>query len=159
PDLPYFETQFKRQQNLIGSSALSQVAYDKARQDLNAAQQKVKVAKTQAAAALAQLGNDADQPVEQKPFYLQAHSVGDDAQRQLNDTVVRAPFDGIVTNVPSLQVGSYLKKAQQAFSLVSTTNVWVSASPKETELTHVTPGQPVTMTVDMYPDVVWHGVV
>ncbi|HVJ44026.1 MAG TPA: HlyD family secretion protein [Dongiaceae bacterium] len=158
-DLPYFERQFKRQQNLIGSSALSQVAYDKAQQDLNAAQQKVKVAKAQAAAALAQLGNDADQPVEQNPFYLQAQSVVDDAQRQVNDTVVRAPFDGIVTNVPSLQVGSYLKAAQQAFSLVSTTNVWISASPKETELTHVRPGQAVSVTVDMYPDVVWKGVV
>jgi membrane fusion protein (multidrug efflux system) len=158
-DLPYYETQFKRQQNLIGSSALSQVAYDKARQDLNAAQQKVKVAKAEAAAALAQLGNDADQPVEQNPFYLQAKSVVDDAQRQLNDTVVRAPFDGIVTNVPALQIGSYLKAAQQAFSLVSTTRVWIAASPKETELTHVKPGQEVTVTVDMYPDVVWHGVV
>ncbi|HVJ32973.1 MAG TPA: HlyD family secretion protein [Terriglobia bacterium] len=158
-DLPYFETQFKRQQSLIGSSALSQIAYDKAQQDLNAAQQKVKVAKAQAAAALAQLGNDPDQPVEQNPFYLQAQSVVDDAQRQLNNTVVRAPFDGIVTNVPSLQVGSYLKAAQQAFSLVSTTHLWISASPKETELTHVRPGQPVTVTVDMYPDVVWKGVV
>ena len=76
----------------------------------------------------------------------------EDAQRQLNNTVVRAPFDGIVTNVPSLQVGSYLKAAQQAFSLVSTTHLWISASPKETELTHVRPGQPVSIEIDAYPD-------
>lgn len=158
-DLPYYQTQFKRQQNLVGSTAASQVLFDKARQDLSAADQKVKVAKTQADAALAQLGNDADQPVEQNPFYLQAQSVVDDAQRQLNDTVVKAPFDGIVTNVPSLQVGSYLKAAQQAFTLVSTANIWVAASPKETELTHVHPGQAVTVTVDMYPDTEWKGTV
>ncbi|WP_223446283.1 HlyD family secretion protein [Pseudomonas sp. BF-R-19] len=31
--------------------------------------------------------------------------------------------------------------------------------PKETELTHVVVGQPVTITVDSYPGQVWHGVV
>ena len=31
--------------------------------------------------------------------------------------------------------------------------------PKETELTYVRPGQPVTVTVDTYPDAEWHGTV
>ena len=151
--------QFKRQQDLSTSAAASKVAFDKAQQDLISAQQKVSVAKAEAAAALAQLGNDPNQPVEENPFYLQAQSSVDDAQRELNDTVVTAPFDGIVTNVPALQVGSYLKAAQQAFNLVSTTNIWVEASPKETELTHVLPGQQVTVTVDTYPGVEWKGTV
>jgi len=158
-DIPYFQTQFKRQQDLSTSAAASKVAFDKAQQDLISAQQKVSVAKAEAAAALAQLGNDPNQPVEENPFYLQAQSSVDDAQRELNDTVVTAPFDGIVTNVPALQVGSYLKAAQQAFNLVSTTNIWVEASPKETELTHVLPGQQVTVTVDTYPGVEWKGTV
>ena len=34
-----------------------------------------------------------------------------------------------------------------------------TANPKETELTYVRPGQPVTVTVDTYPDVTWHGTV
>ena len=158
-DLPYYQANFKRQQDLVTSAAASRAAYDKAHEDLVAAEQKVKVAQAEAQAALAQLGNDPNQPVEQNPFYLQAQSGVDDAQRQLNDTIVTAPFDGIVTNVPSLQVGSYLRSAQQAFSLISTTNIWISASPKETELTNVKPGQPVTVTVDTYPGVEWKGVV
>ena len=32
-------------------------------------------------------------------------------------------------------------------------------TPKETELTYVRPGQPVTVTVDTYPEFEWHGVV
>ena len=67
----------------------------------SAARQKVAVAKAQAAAMLAQLGGDPDQAVEQNALYLQAKSGVDNAQRDLNDTVVRAPFDGIVTNVPA----------------------------------------------------------
>jgi membrane fusion protein (multidrug efflux system) len=158
-DIPYFQTTFKRQQDLVSSAAASKASYDKAQQDLSAAEQKVKVAKAEAEAALAQLGDDPNQTVEENPFYLQAQSGVDDAQRQLNDTVVMAPFDGIVTNVPALQVGSYLRAAQQAFSLISTNNIWIEASPKETELTNVKVGQPVTVTVDTYPDDEWEGVV
>jgi membrane fusion protein, multidrug efflux system len=158
-DVPYYQTQLKRQEDLRSSAAYSKVASDTAVNALSAAQQKVNVAKAQAGAMLAQLGNDADQPVEQNPFYLQAQAAVDDAQRDLNDTVVKAPFDGVATNVPALQVGQYLKSGQQAFSLVSTTDIWVEASPKETELTYVQPGQAVIVTVDTYPDVEWRGVV
>ncbi len=108
---------------------------------------------------LAQLGGDPNQTIEQNPFYLQAKSGVDNAQRDLNDTVVKAPFDGVVTNVDAIQVGSYLQASQQAFSLVSTSHLWVAASPKETELTYVQPGQPATITVDTYPGVEWKGVV
>lgn len=158
-DIPYYQTNFKRQQDLSSGPAASKAAYDKALQDLTSAQEKVKVAKAQAASALAQLGNDPNQLVEQNPFYLQALAGVDEAQRQLNDTVVTAPFDGIVTNVPALQAGSYLKAAQTAFNLVSTTHIWVTASPKETELTHVQPGQQVTVSVDTYPGITWKGTV
>lgn len=156
-DIPYYQTAFDRQQTLISNSAASHATYDQAKHDLDAAKQKVAVAKAQAQTTLAQLGGDANQPIEQNPLYLEAKSAVDDAQRQLNDTTVRAPFDGVVTNVNALQPGSYLEAAQQAFSLVSTKNMWIAANPKETELTYVKPGQPVTITVDTYPGVEWKG--
>ncbi|MFT4185089.1 MAG: HlyD family secretion protein [Rhizobium sp.] len=158
-DIPYYQTEYERQQNLISSSVASKAAYDQAKHNLEAAQQKVSVAQAQAAATLAQLGGNADLPVEQNPLYLQAKATVDNAQRELDDTVVRAPFDGIATNVPSLQVGAYLTAAQQGFSLVSTTNMWISASPKETELTYVRIGQKVDISVDAYPGVTWKGTV
>jgi membrane fusion protein (multidrug efflux system) len=158
-DLPFYQIQFKRQQDLLPSGAGTKMASDTAQHDLEAAQQKLKVAKAQAQAMLAQLGGDPNQTIEQNPFYLQAKSGVDNAQRDFNDTVVRAPFDGVVTNVEAIQIGSYLQASQQAFSLISTSNVWVEASPKETELTYVRPGQPATVTVDTYPGVEWKGVV
>jgi membrane fusion protein (multidrug efflux system) len=158
-DIPYFQTEYDRQQDLINSSVASKAAYDEAKHNLDAAQQKVSVAQAQAATTLAQLGGNADQPVEQNPLYLQAKAAVDNAQRELDDTVVRAPFDGITTNVPTLQVGAYLTAAQQGFSLVSTTNMWINASPKETELTYVRPGQKVSISVDAYPGVTWKGTV
>jgi len=156
-DIPFFEASFKRQQDLSASAASSRATFDQAKHDLDSAKQKVLVAKAQAQAMLAQLGDDTDQPVEKNPFYLQAQTGVDNAKRDLADTVVRAPFDGVVTNVSSLQVGGYLQASQAAFSLVSSNKVWIGASPKETELTYVRPGQTVTITVDTYPGVEWHG--
>jgi membrane fusion protein (multidrug efflux system) len=46
-----------------------------------------------------------------------------------------------------------------AFYLIAAGQVWVDANPKETELTYVHPGQPVTVTVDTYPDTQWGGTV
>ena len=158
-DLPYYTSVFKRQQDLVSSVVASRATYDQAEHDVTSTHQKVMVAQAQAQAMLAQLGYDANQPVEDNPFYKQAKSAVDEAQRDLNDTAVRAPFDGIVTNVDSLQVGSYLRASQAAFSLVSDTNIWVDASPKETELTYVERGQKAMVTVDTYPGVVWTGVV
>ncbi|TPK95386.1 HlyD family secretion protein [Mesorhizobium sp. B2-4-12] len=158
-DIPYYEAAFQRQQDLLKTSTASKASFDSAQHDLVAARQKVSVAKSQAQAMLAQLGGDANQPVEKNPFYLQAQSGVDDAQRNLADAVVKAPFDGIVTNVDVLQVGKYLPASQPAFSLVSSTDLWIAAEPKETELTYVRPGQTATISVDTYPGAVWHGTV
>ena len=156
-DIPFYEASFKRQQDLSASAASSRATFDQAKHDLDSAKQKVLVARAQAQAMLAQLGEDPDQPVEKNPFYVQAQTGVDNARRDLADTVVRAPFDGVVTNVSSLQVGGYLQASQAAFSLVSSAKVWIGASPKETELTYVRPGQTVTISVDTYPGVEWHG--
>ena len=158
-DLNFFETNYKRQKDLLATGAGTKAAYDSAQHDLEATQQKIAVAKAQAETALAQLSGDANQKIEANPFYLQAKSAVDNAQRDLNDTFVRAPFDGVVTNVDSIQPGSYLQASQAAFSLVSTTHMWIEASPKETELTYVRTGQPATVTVDTYPGVEWKGVI
>lgn len=158
-DIPFFEKTLQRQHDLTASAAASKAVYDQAKHDLDAAQQKVDVARAEAAAILAQLGNQADGPVEQNPSFLAAKAAVDNARRNLDHTVVRAPFDGIVTNVSALQVGSYLQAAQSGFSLVSTTHMWIAASPKETELTHVREGQKVTITVDTYPGESWSGTV
>ena len=98
-------------------------------------------------------------PVEQYPQYLSALAARDEAARELAHTVVRAPFDGVVTSVPSIQPGRYLAASITAFYLVDTDHVWVHANPKETELTYVRPGQTVSVTVDTYPGETWHGTV
>ena len=158
-DVGYFGTEFGRQQSLLRQSFASQSTFDTARRNLQNAQQKVASLNQQLGAIAANLNGDPEGPVDQNPRYLDALARRDEAARQLAHTVVKAPFAGIVTNVPSIAPGKYLQASTTAFFLVATDHVWVDANPKETELTYVRPGQPVTVTVDTYPDSQWRGTV
>jgi membrane fusion protein (multidrug efflux system) len=60
-----------------------------------------------------------------------------------------------VSNLP--EPGRFLNAGQGALSLVADSDAWIEANFKETELTHVVPGQAVTITVDTYPGYDWTG--
>ena len=158
-DVDYYQTEFRRQQSLVVMHAVSEASFDTARRNLEAAQQKLVSLNAQLAGIAANLSGDPDLPVEQQPRYLEAVAQRDEAARQLSDAVVRAPFAGIVTDVPSIAPGKYLPASMTAFYLVAADHVWVDADPKETELTHVRPGQSVMISVDTYPNTAWPGTV
>ena len=150
---------FKRFAGLVGTGAATRAETDDARFKLAADQQAVDALQAQGEVQLAKLGGTADIDATQTPAYLQAQARVDEAKRELEHTVVRAPFDGIVTQVDSVQPGMYLAAATPAFALVSTEQVWAEGIPKETQLTWVKPGDAVEVHVDTYPGQVWHGTV
>jgi membrane fusion protein, multidrug efflux system len=153
------QARFARYASLVGRGDVPRQDYDDARFKMASDQAALESAKQVAAVQLAKLGGNADVDVTTLPAYQQAQSDLAEAQRQLAHTTVRAPFDGVVTQVDQVQPGMYLSANTGAFGLVSTDRVWVDASPKETELTWVKPGDPVEVTVDTYPGRVWKGVV
>jgi membrane fusion protein, multidrug efflux system len=153
------QTNFNRNSMLLHSATVSQAAYDQSEYTLLNDKSKLESLRQQAATQLAKLGGSAYIETTQHPQYKQAQAQVDEAQRQLDHTVVKAPFAGTVTNVPSIAPGKYLSASTTAFYLVDTDHLWINANPKETELTYVQPGQPVTVTVDTYPNAVWHGTV
>jgi membrane fusion protein, multidrug efflux system len=78
------------------------------------------------------------------------------ARSQLDDTVIRAPVDGVVGNRAG-QIGQYVRPGTQFCSLVPLPYVYVTANFKETQLTRMLPGQPAEILVDAYPDQVIQG--
>jgi membrane fusion protein (multidrug efflux system) len=158
-DIEYYDREFHRQQDLAAKNVASQQTFDAARRNLQNAQQKLASLNQQLAAIAANLNGDPGIPVEQHPRYRDAVAQRDEFARQLDHTAVKAPFAGIVTNVPSIAPGKYLQASMTAFYLVATDHLWVDSNPKETELTYVRPGQSVTVTVDTYPDEEWHGTI
>jgi membrane fusion protein (multidrug efflux system) len=158
-DVDFNDVNFKRQQQLLVNNFTPRATFDAAQNTLQGAQQKLGSLNAQLAGIAANLNGDPDAPIESHPRYKDAVATRDEAARQLAHTTLRAPFAGIVTNVPSLQPGQYLAAAAVAFNIVSTDHVWVQASPKETELTYVKPEQKVTVDVDTYPGERWAGTV
>jgi membrane fusion protein (multidrug efflux system) len=151
------QVNYNRALMLRSTDTVPQANYDQAKANLDSDKAKLDSLRQQAAVQLAKLGGNVDIPTEQQPQYMQIDAQVAEAQRELDHTVVRAPFGGIVTNVPAIAPGKYLAASTMAFFLVDTDHVWIDSNPKETELTYVRPGQPVTITVDTYPGVEWHG--
>ncbi len=149
------QTNYARATMLLHNEAEPQSYFDTAKATLDVDKSKLESLRQQAAVQAAKLAGKPDIAVTELPQYSQAQAQVAEAQRELDHTVVRAPFGGIVTSVPSIAPGKYLAASTTAFYLVDTDHVWVDANPKETELTYVRPGQPVTVTVDTYPDVKW----
>ena len=73
------------------------------------------------------------------------------AKLNLSYTEIRAPISGYVTR-KSVEPGAFVQTGQPLLALVDP-NVWVVANFKETQLARMSPGQPVTVTVDTYPGV------
>jgi membrane fusion protein (multidrug efflux system) len=154
---------YDRYATLARSDAIAPQVLDQQHSALQSAQAMFSSLQQTAQTDLAKLNGNPNLPVTQFPEYLKAQAAVDEAQRQLDHAVVRAPFDGVVAEVDSLQPGTLVISAMSAFTttsavgLVADKDPWIEADTKETDLTYVRPGQPVSVTVDTYPGHTWNG--
>lgn len=78
------------------------------------------------------------------------------AALNLSYTRIVAPTDGYITR-NSVEPGNYVQPGQGMMAVVPLKDAWVTANYKESQLTHVKPGQEVEFTVDSYPGQVFRG--
>lgn len=71
------------------------------------------------------------------------------AELQLSYTTINAPSDGIISR-KNVEVGNRVQPGQALFAVVDQ-EVWIQANFKETQLSHLHPGQAVEVTVDALP--------
>lgn len=148
-----------RKATLLSSRAGSQADVDSANAALVAARAQLDQLRQQAGVLRNQLLGDANLPVEQYPGYIQALAVLNQARRDLDHTVVKAPIAGMATQVDSIQLGRYVMAGTPVFSIIDDAHPWVDANPKETDITFLTIGQKVTISVDTFPGQRFHGTV
>jgi len=151
--LAFQEVQFGRQEKLRQTGNTTEAQYDSARHDLDLARQAVAEASQGVTDTLVALGGDANIETDKHPSVLGALAAQNSARLDLKRSVVHAPTTGTVSQVANLQVGQYVGSGSPVMAIIDTTSTWVEANFKETDLSHMRPGQPAELTLDAYPDV------
>jgi membrane fusion protein, multidrug efflux system len=77
------------------------------------------------------------------------------AKLNLEYTRITAPVDGRITR-KNVEPGDYIETGETLFSIVPH-DIWVTANFKETQLTHMLPGQPATIRIDAFPGKIFKG--
>ncbi len=131
---------------------------DQTRADRDRTEASVKAMEAGLLAARANVDVLQAQKREAESLAAELRTAVDRARRDLDFTVIRAPFDGVVGN-KAVEAGAYVGPGTRIAALVPLQSVRIDANFKETQVERMRPGQPVTVTVDAYPDREIHAVV
>ncbi len=147
----------QRQADLVAKHFISASRYDDAKQNTTLAAQQIAALEQDLKRIAETLGGSIDSGITRHPSYLAAEAELEQAKLDLAHVEVHAPLPGTVGKLP--KPGQYVEAGTVVTTLVASSNPWVEANFPETDLTWVRPGQPVSIHVDTYPSVSWHGVV
>ncbi len=78
------------------------------------------------------------------------------AQLDLHNTTIRAPSEGIITNL-TVDIGHFASTGAPIMTFISTKDVWVQADMRENSLGHIKQGAPVEMVLDAAPGRIFKG--
>jgi membrane fusion protein (multidrug efflux system) len=152
------QLKLKRQKTLESKKFGRKVLMEEAQYSLAAARQHESAIRESSNKALIRLLGDPDLPVEDHPSVQLKTALLNQATKNLTNTQIFAPADGVVSNI-NLRVGEYIKVGAPIFSLIEVSNLWIEANLKETHLTYVLEGQEAEFIVDSYPDIKWPSLV
>lgn len=141
----------------VESRAVSQSAFDLAQAQARGANAHLAAAHSQVQAAESEVALSRAGVETADAARQQAEAKLREAELNLSYTKILAPRDGRVT-ARTVQLGNYVQPGQILLTLVPP-DLWVVANFKETQLSRMRAGQPVTLRVDAYPDRKFKGTV
>jgi membrane fusion protein (multidrug efflux system) len=124
----------RRYESLLRDGAITQQEYDRI--------------KNRAVSAQAELNTLLKQITAAEARQMEAKANLEGSQLLLSYTKITAPVAGQITK-KSVEPGEYVQTGQPLCAIVQQ-DFWVVANFKETQLTHMQPGQPVTIKVDAF---------
>ncbi|WP_442947348.1 HlyD family secretion protein [Novosphingobium sp.] len=159
-DLEKARIDLERREALVASGSVSGDEVTSARNAFNSAAANLRSAQASQAQASANRDSavgdrDANRAkiegtsVDTNPEVLAARAALDQARVNLERTIIRAPVDGTVSK-RQVQVGQRVQAGQSLMVVVPVQAAFVDANFKEVQLAKVRPGQPVTLTSDLY---------
>jgi membrane fusion protein (multidrug efflux system) len=153
------QTDYDRKNDLATRGSGTNVDRDTSLAALIQAKQILEFVRNQQATTMVKLGGSLDASIDNFPEYIQAKAGLDDAERNLRNTKILSPIDGVATQVAQIELGRVAAAGQPVFAVVADKNLWVDGNPKESDLTYVREGQPASVTIDAFPGKAWQGTI
>ena len=133
-----------------GAASVSRA--DDARSKIEASKARLASARSELEKAKSNLGNTGRDNAK-----VQAALVAlDNAQLDLYRSSLRAPSDGIITNL-TVDVGHFASTGAPVMTFISTRTVWVQSDMRENALVNIKPGNQVELVLDAAPGRVFDG--
>jgi len=149
-------TDFARYKQLLDQDAVTRQQYDAAKTDFEAKKARYETLMRQKGAT-SSIVSETRQRIEQNNAGIElAKALLETAELNLSYCTVIAPCDGY-TSRKDIQEGQLVQPGQTLLDIVDSSDVWVTANYKETQLKHIGKGSGVNIKVDAIPDVIFKG--
>lgn len=149
-DLALAQSNYAREKALMDKGFNTRARMDTAFHAVASARDRIGAIQAEVEQARAQLAQGSQVPGI-NPAIAAAQADRARARIEVERTVVRAPADGMVTQVTRLQVGQMVFPGAPMLSIVRDGGARVEANFKETDLARMRPGQPAEIKLDAYP--------
>jgi len=153
--LTFAREENQRYQQLLATGTGTQQRAQQAASDLRQREAAFAGAQANAIAADKQMAVLKTQRDGAEAALAQAQASVDQAQTNVDRTVILAPVAGRVTKLTAAK-GAYAQAGQSQMAFVPR-DIWITANFKETQLADMRPGQGVDIRVDAYPGRTFHG--
>ena len=140
--------EYERRKALLKSKSVAQESVDSAQTRFEETAVELEKARNQLLQAMSAANEN---NIEDHPMIKVASARLLDAVRIRNKHEIFTPISGRVAQ-RRVQAGQVIDAGQPIFSIVEAGNYWIEANFKETQLTHLRPGQSVTIEADIYGD-------
>ncbi len=149
-------TDYARYEKLLALDAVTRQQYDAAKTDYEAKKARYETLSRQRSATTSVVEETRGRIAQNDAGIELARALVETAELNLSYCVIIAPCDGYASR-KTIQIGQLVQPGQTLLDVVDSTDVWVTANYKETQLRHIAPGSDVEIKVDAVPDVTFHG--
>lgn len=151
-------TDLGRYAKLLEQDAVTKRQYDAAKTDYEAKKARYEMLARQRSASSSVMAETRQRIAQNDAGIELAKALLETAELNLSYCVITAPCDGYASR-KEIQEGQLVQPGQTLLDVVDSSDVWVTANYKETQLRHIEPGSAVRIKVDAIPDVTFSGTV
>lgn len=150
------KTDLDRYTVLLGQDAVTRQQYDAAKTDYEAKKARFETLSRQYSATSSVVEQTRQRIAQNEAGVELAEALLHTAELNLSYCVITAPCDGYTSRM-EIQIGQLIQPGQTLLDIVDSSEIWIAANYKETQLRHIEPGSEVEIKVDAIPGVTFNG--